>query len=103
MQDKCKLGLVHKWQTSPNGRTGNDTGSPFPSGMAVCACKSLAVQCPEAVTLWDFLLSERLTPDHVTWQSCQEVCWKSPDGRQWHQRVDQHVTVVRRHQANWMK
>ena len=58
LQHECKLGLVHRWQASPNVRSPKISGSPFPSGMAVCACNSLAVQCPEAADLWDFLQME---------------------------------------------
>ena len=88
-RDECKLGLVHRWQTPPKSRTGLNTGSPFPSGHAVCACNSLAVQCPEAADLWDYGLNGDLTPHNVTCLSHQEVCWKNPDGRQWQQRVYQ--------------
>eukprot|EP00891_Asterochloris_glomerata_P007587 jgi/Astpho2/7587/Aster-02492 len=35
MQDECKLGLVHRWQASPNHRITLSSGSPFPSGRAV--------------------------------------------------------------------
>ena len=45
VQDECKLGVVHRWQAVPNKQ--RMSGSPFPSGKAVCACKSLAVQCPK--------------------------------------------------------
>ena len=51
VQDECKLNLVHRWQATPNERRA--TGSPFPYGLAVCACNSLAVQCPTAAMLWD--------------------------------------------------
>ena len=49
----AKLSLVHSWQTSPNTplRIHHETGSPFPSGMAVCACKPLTMQSPEAANL----------------------------------------------------
>ena len=58
VQDECKLGLVHRWQASPNSRALGKAGSPFPSGHAVCACNSLAVQCPEAADLWDLSSNE---------------------------------------------
>ena len=48
LQDECKLGLVHRWRAMPSMRVALKCGSPFPSGHAVCACNSLAVQCPEA-------------------------------------------------------
>ena len=59
LQDECKLGLVHRWQAEPADRTASNSGSPFPNGRAVCACNSLAVQCPEAADLgppgkWEF-------------------------------------------------
>ena len=103
-RDECKLGLVHRWQAPPKGRIGKKSGSPFPSGHAVCACNSLAVQCPEAADLWDYGVNGDLTPHNVTSQSNQEMSWKSPDGRQWHQRVDQVVNKC--HPANlkgWLK
>ena len=52
LRDECKLGLVHRWQAVTNHRALSTAGSP--SGMAVCACKSLALECPEAADLWDF-------------------------------------------------
>ena len=54
---------------------------------------------PEGASLWDPRLNGVLKPHDVTSQSTQEVCWKSPDGRQWHQRVHQVVNSVRRHEA----
>ena len=93
MQDECKLGLVHRWQATPKDRTiaKRSVGSPFPSGMAVCACNSLAVQCPEAADLWDPVSNGELTPGDVTNMSRKIVAWKGPDGRQCQQRVDQVV------------
>ena len=99
--DECKLGLVHRWQAMPNARVYHKTGFPF--GRAVCACNSLAVQCPEAADLWDSLLNEGLTPHQVTWTSNQKVFWKAPDGSQWHQKVCEVVTNVIRHQAHLMR
>ena len=96
-QDECKLGLVHSWQAEIKSRARRKVGSPFPCGQAVCACNSLAVQCPEAADLWDFSSNGDLTPGDVTVQSLKVMAWKSPDGRQWQQRVDEVVSTVRRH------
>ena len=96
VQDECKLGLVHKWQASPNDGIDNSTGSPFPSGHAVCACNSLAVQCPEAADLGDFPLMGDLTPSDVSVQSNKFVAWKVSNGRQWQQKVLKVVNNVRR-------
>ena len=98
-QDECKLGLVHRWQATVKGRACRKTGSPFPPGRAVCACNSLAVQCPEAAMLWDHQANEGVTPDGVTVQSCKLVFWRSPGGNQWQQEVQQVVVNVRRHEA----
>ena len=103
VQDECKLDLGHRWQTSPFNRIAKETGSPFPSGKAVCACNSLAVQCPEAADLWDPQLNGDLTPHHVTWQSKQTFWWQTPNGRQWQQKVDEIVKMVRRHEAKLRK
>ena len=92
--DECKLGLVHRWQALPNRRVGMNAGSPFPSGMAVCACNSLAVHCPEAADLWDHQANEGLTPDNVTVQSEKVVCWRASDGRQWQQHVHEVVQNI---------
>ena len=97
VQDECKLGLVHRWRTSPKARVGMKSGSPFPPGLAVCACNSLAVQCPEAADLWDHQANGSLTPDNITVQSNQAMFWRVPDGCQWLQRVQQVVNNVRRH------
>ena len=100
VQDECKLGLVHRWQAAPRHRALQYArGSPYPSGQAVCACNSLAVQCPEAATLWDHQANGVLTPDIVTVQSAKVACWQLPDGRQWHQRVNQVVDYVMRHKT----
>ena len=99
VQDECKLGLVHRWQASPSNRVYIGSGSPFPSGYAVCACNSLAVQCPEAADLWDYGMNGDLTPHSVTSQNMQVVYWKGPDGTQWQQRVYLIVNIVRRHEA----
>ena len=95
-QDECKLGLVHRWEASPLHRISLNRGSPFPSGKALCACNSLAVQCPEAADLWDLSSSGDLTPNAVAVQSNKVAEWKGPDGRQWQQRVQQVVNNVRR-------
>ena len=100
VQDDCKLGLVHRWQASPNTRTVMHSGSPFPSGRAVCACNSLAVQCPEAANLWDLLSNGGLTPGDVVAQSNKVVTWRGPDGRQWQQSVQEVVNNVRRQHAS---
>ena len=97
LRHECKLGLVHGWQASPDARIGSKSGSPFPSGQAVCACNSLAVQCPEAAGLWDHQANGGLTPDNITVGSAQVMCWSVPNGRQWQQRVRELVTRVRRH------
>ena len=99
VQDECKLGLVHRWQATPNDRTGKNAGSPFPSGRAVCACNSLAVQCPEAAGLWDPVSNGDLTPGIVAMWSNKPVAWKGSDGRQWKQSVIEVVHNVRRRQA----
>ena len=90
---ECKLGLVHRWQATVSSRVFLKHGSPFPFGLAVCACNSLAVQCPEAAMLWDHQANGTMTPDTVTVQSAVVACWKAPDGRQWQQRVDQVVNL----------
>ena len=95
-REECKLGLVHRWQAAPHQRIDMKTGSPFPSGKGVCACNSLAVQCPEAADLWDHQANGRLTPDNITGGSERVVCWRAPDGTQWQQRVCQVVELVRR-------
>ena len=99
VRDECKLGLVHRWQASPNGRMSYNTGFPFSSGTAVCACNSLAVQCPEAAELWDCDTNGDLTPGDIAVQSHKLAAWKGPDGRQWQQRVDEIVNNIRRHEA----
>ena len=100
VQDECKLGLVHRWQAAPSHRIGEKAGSPFPSGMAVCACNSLAAQCPAAADLWDLFSNGELTPSAVAVHSHKRVAWRNPDGSQWYQRV---YEVVRKHQANCFK
>ena len=102
-QNECKLGLVHRWQATPPSRVYGHTGSPFPYGMALCACNSLAVQCPEAAHLWDFHSNGDLTPDAVAVQSRKVVAWKSPHGRQWQQRVFEVVNNVRKRHISQMK
>ena len=102
-QNECKLGLVHRWQATPPSRVYGHTGSPFPYGMALCACNSLAVQCPKAAHLWDFHSNGNLTPDAVALQSRKVVAWKSPHGRQWQQRVFEVVNNVRKRHISQMK
>ena len=96
VQDECKLGLLHRWQASPSDGIGEDNGSPFPSGKPVCACNSLAVQCPEAADLWDFTSNGGLTPSDVAVRSHKVVTWKGPDGRQWQQKVQPVATTILR-------
>lgn len=93
---ECKLGLEHKWQQTPHARVRRQEGSPFPSGKAVCACNSLAVQCPDAAALWDYQANGGTTPDNVAVQSAKSVCWAQPDGRRWTQRVFEVVGHIRR-------
>ena len=85
-----------QWRTSPDDRTKYNTGSPFPSGKAVCPCNSLAVQCPEAADLWVYGVDGELTRSGVAVQSHIVVAWKGPDGRQWQQIVQQIVKNMRR-------
>ena len=99
---ECKLGLVHRWRAPPSHRILLGHGSPFlqASGKAVCACNSLAVQCPEAAALWDFHANKHLTPDTVVVQSNKVAFWIYPDGTRWQQKVcDVVKTVKRRKQA----
>ena len=103
VHDECKLGLVHRWQAAPNRRIKSKCDSPFPFGQAVCACNSLAVQCPEAAALWDFSLNGGLIPSDVAVQSHKVVAWKGPDGSQWQQSVQSVVNNVRRHEAKHTK
>ena len=77
----------------------NEMWLPFPSGKAVCACNSLAVQCPEAADLWDSNMNGNLTPNGIAVQSNKLLAWKGPDGRQWQQRVAAIVNNIRRHEA----
>ena len=95
-RDECKLGLVHRWEASPLHRIFLNSGSPFPSGKAVCACNSLAVQCPEAAELWGLSSNGDLTPNAVAVQSAKVVAWKSLEGRQWQQKVQEVVNNVKR-------
>ena len=99
LRDECKLGLVHRWQATPRTRTVLNSGSPFPSGKSVCACNSLAVQCPAAADLWDSHTNGDLTPGDIAVQSHKRVAWRTPDGSQWHQRVHEAVRNVRRHEV----
>ena len=101
--NECKLGLMHKWQATPSHRVLRKQGSPFPSGKVVCACNSLAVQCPEAADLWDSHTNGDLTPGDVAVQSGKVVAWKGSHGSQWQQRVFEVVKLVRRHQSNMNK
>ena len=96
VQDECKLGLVHRWQAKVNHRVGMKSGSPFSTGHALCACNSLAVQCPEAADMWDSDMNGDMTPNGITVQSDKVVVWKGPDGSQWHQRAKEIVNNVRR-------
>ncbi len=89
MHDECKLGLVHRWQATPQSRFSIGRGSPFPSGNSVCACNSLAVQCPDAANLWDCASNGGLTPSDVAVNSNKVAAWKRPDGSQWQQIVQQ--------------
>ena len=95
VQDECKLGLVHRWQASPNSRVKQSLGAPFPFGQAVCVCNSLAVQCPEAAGLWDQACGS-LIPDNITVGSEQVMFWRAPDIKQWQQVVQQVVKLVKR-------
>ena len=99
LRDECKPDLVHRWQASPLHRISMNSDSPFPPGTAVCACNSLAVQCPEAADLWDFALDEDLTPSDVAVQSHKIMVWKGPDGTLWQQSVHDLVRTVRWHEA----
>lgn len=98
LRNECKLGLVHRWQAAPRARVALNANSPFPSGKAVCACNSLAVQCPEAAVFWDQQANKKLSTHDVAVQSNKITCWKGPDGSQWQQRVCEVVTTVRRHE-----
>ena len=103
VQDECKLGLVHRWQATPNNRMTSNSGSPFPSGHAVCACNSLAVQCLEAAQLWNSCINVDLSPGDVTVQSVKVVAWRTPNGKQWQQKVNEVVNNVRRQRISLMK
>ena len=74
VHDECKLGLVHRWQAPPYSSCVSGHDSPFPLGRAVCACNSLAVQCPEAADLWDHQVNGGMTPGNITVQSAHVAC-----------------------------
>ena len=46
------------------------------------SCNSLAVQCPEALELWDHRADGSLTPENVTVQSDKFASLRN--GKQWH-------------------
>ena len=87
VQDECKLGLVHRWQAPPQRRIQLGRGSPFPSGMAVCACNSLAVQCPAAADLWDLSSNRHFTPSAVAVQSIKS---RGLEGCRWQSVAAEH-------------
>ena len=97
---ECPLGFEHKWQAAPNSRCGQNAGSPFLSGKAVCACNSLAKQCPDAASFWDHAANGALTPDNVTVQSERLVLWVNATGRCWRQAVREVVKAARRQARN---
>ena len=96
---ECPHGREHKWQAAPNSRCGQTAGSPFPSGKAVCACNSLAKQCPDAAQYWDHAANGALTPNNVTVQSLRVVSWVE-HGRRWQQAVREVVKIARRRTRN---
>ena len=49
-----------QWQAAPRALIALNANSPFPTGRAVCACNSLAVQCPEAAVSWNQQANEDL-------------------------------------------
>ena len=68
----------------------------------MCACNSLAVQCPEAADLWDLSSNGDLTACAVALRSDKVVAWKVPNGKQWQQKVHEVVNNVRRQQASYI-
>ena len=97
-REECRLGMLHKWQAPPYRRIAMNQGSPFLHGKAVCACNSLAVQCPEAAQLWDSAANGERTPETVTLGSNELVHWVHPDGKRWQQQVFEVVNNLRRQQ-----
>eukprot|EP00891_Asterochloris_glomerata_P006490 jgi/Astpho2/6490/fgenesh1_pg.00096_%23_21_t len=97
-REECRLGMLHKWQAPPYRRIAMNQGSPFPHGKAVCACNSLAVQCPEAAKLWDNTANGDRTPENVTVGSNEPMHWVQPDGKRWQQQVIEVVNNLRRQQ-----
>ena len=96
---ECRLGLEHRWQASPFRRALFQHGSPYDSGQAVCACNSLAENCPQAALLWDYNANKGLTPDTVAVQSHEVVSWVRSDGKKWQQRVYQVVRNLQKSEA----
>ena len=97
--DECRLGLPHQWRASPCNRVQKSTGSPFLSGKAVCVCNSLALNCKDAAALWDSELND-VSSDQVAAQSSRLACWRTPDGRQWQQRIKEVVKLCRRRELS---
>ena len=97
--DECRLGLPHRWQAPPYSRIYAMRGSPYPSGLAVCDCNSLALNCQDAAAFWNPVLNPD-TPHQVAVQSNKVMHWMTPDGRQWQQKVSEVVATCRRHKRS---
>ena len=95
--DECGLGLPHRWQAPPYSRIAYMSGSPYPFGLAVCDCNSLALNCKDVAALWDPVLNSD-TPDQIAVHSNKMRHWKAPGGQQWQQTVLEVVKRCRRHQ-----
>ena len=83
---KCPRGCLHKYQATPNDRTGKGSGCPYCSGNKACKCNSLQSLFPDIAQEWDDEQNEG-TPDDCTSQSGCSVWWKSAEHGSWHQKI----------------
>mgnify|MGYP001379519275 CR=1 FL=1 len=79
----------HKYQNSPNQRTGRKkiSGCPFCAGKKVNATNSLATLRPDLVKEWHPQKNKELLPEHVTVKSNKKIWWLCVNGHEWKTNV----------------
>ena len=94
---QCPLSILHRWVTTPNHRTQDQSGCPYCKGRAVCKCNSLATLSLEIAQDWDYSKTNA-SPGDYTAQSNEVVWWQNASRGSWQQSIAQRTHRWARYQ-----
>lgn len=83
----CKKNKSHKWNTSINNRTMNQSGCPYCAGKVATKDNNLKVLYPEIANEWDYSSNGGLKPENFLPRSKKKINWKCVKGHKWKAKI----------------